>query len=71
MRNANMTNRAVKTRANLTPQAKTILDTAAEKFELSDRAYMRCAKVARTIADLAEAPDLREEHVAEAVGRTI
>jgi magnesium chelatase family protein len=67
MRNANMTNRAVKTRANLTPQAKTILDTAAEKFELSARAYMRCAKVARTIADLDDSDTIEPKHIAEAL----
>ncbi len=37
------------------------------KYELSGRSYHRILKVARTIADLAGAEDIGEEHLAEAV----
>ena len=38
------------------------------RMELSARAYHRILKVARTIADLEDAPQIREEHLAEAAG---
>lgn len=66
-RNADMTNREVKTLTKLSPAAKAILDTAAEKFELSARAYMRSVKVARTIADLDCSDTVEPKHVAEAL----
>jgi magnesium chelatase family protein len=44
-----------------------LLISAAEKMTLSARAYDRIRKVARTIADLANADDLAAEHVAEAL----
>jgi magnesium chelatase family protein len=44
-----------------------LLDTAAESLSLSARAYHRVAKVARTIADLAHAGGVAENHVAEAL----
>ncbi len=65
--NADMTNREVKAFAQLTPAAKDMLDTAAEKFELSPRAYMRSVKVARTIADLDKSKSIETKHVAEAL----
>lgn len=65
--NADMSNRDVKTHANLQPKAKEILDTAAEKFGLSPRAYMRSVKVARTIADLDGTAEIGPKHIAEAL----
>jgi magnesium chelatase family protein len=44
-----------------------LLSAAAERLALSPRAYDRVIKVARTIADLAAADRIREEHVAEAI----
>jgi len=44
-----------------------MLDTAANKFGLSARAYMRTIKVARTIADLDHSDDIEPKHVAEAL----
>ena len=65
--NADMSNREVKLHARLDPQAKDMLDTAAEKFGLSPRAYMRSVKVARTIADLDNSDSITTKHIAEAL----
>lgn len=44
-----------------------LLQQATKKLDLSARAWHRILKVARTIADLAESPDIRAPHVAEAI----
>ena len=62
-----MTNREVKSLVCLEPEAKTMLDLAAEKFSLSARAYMRTVKLARTIADLDDCDTVQTKHVAEAL----
>lgn len=65
--NSNMTNRDIHAHAKLAPAAEELLNTAAEKLELSPRAYMRSIKVARTIADLENSDDIRSEHISEAL----
>jgi len=65
--NADMTNRELKTTAQLEPVAKDILDKAANTFGLSARAYMRNVKVARTIADLDGSEPIQPKHIAEAL----
>ncbi len=47
--------------------ARELLELSSERLELSNRAYTRIMKVARTIADLAGCDVIRAEHVAEAV----
>jgi magnesium chelatase family protein len=47
--------------------SKALLQAAFDKMGLSARAYDRIVKVARTIADLEGCPDIKSEHIAEAV----
>lgn len=52
----------------LKDNSKKLLVEAAEKFNLSARAYHRVLKVARTLADLDNQPHVERQHVAEALG---
>ena len=62
-----MSNREIKQLAGLSAPAKQLLDSAAEKLDISARAYVRSVKVARTIADLAGSEAIRPEHISEAL----
>lgn len=48
-------------------QGEMLLKIAMKKLDLSARAFDRILKVARTIADLADKPDILPEHIAEAI----
>ena len=65
--NAHLSSHELKTNLLLNQSAKILLDQAAEKLDLSPRAYMRTLKVARTIADLANSNNILASHVAEAI----
>ena len=65
--NSSMSNREIRRSAQLSPAAKTLLDAAAEKLDISARAYVRSVKVARTIADLDQSAQILPVHISEAL----
>ena len=65
--NAQMEARQVEEVCVITDAARNLLDRAMQKLQLSARAYSRILKVARTVADLADSPDIKTEHIAEAI----
>ena len=62
-----MSSKQLRTYCRLDDASNAMLKTAMEKFNLSARAYNRIIKVARTVADLEAAPEIRIEHLAEAI----
>lgn len=65
--NARLKNREVERFCSPTAPARNLLDQAATKLGFSARAYHRVLKVARTIADLAGAPQIDTAQVSEAM----
>ena len=65
--NAQMSSKMLRTYCRLDEACNGMLKTAMEKLNLSARAYDRIIKVARTVADLEAAPEIRVEHLAEAI----
>jgi len=65
--NAQMSSKQLKEICVINAVGQNLLKTAMERLNLSARAYDRILKVARTIADLAASPDIRPEHLAEAI----
>ena len=65
--NGGMSNRQIRELAALSPEAKALLDSAAEKLDISARSYVRSVKVARTIADLDGSPAILPVHISEAL----
>lgn len=65
--NAQMEAKQVEEICQITDAARNLLDRAMQKLQLSARAYNRILKVARTVADLADSPDIKTEHIAEAI----
>lgn len=65
--NAMMPSQLVKTICQIDHAGKILLKNAMERLGLSARAYDRILKVARTIADLANSPSIKTEHLAEAI----
>ena len=65
--NAEMGAKDLERFASLTDVCKKLLNDSARRFDLSARAYHRTIKLARTIADLAEADQIGETHLLEAL----
>jgi magnesium chelatase family protein len=65
--NARMSARAIKQHCRLTSEGQELIRIAMTDLSLSARAYDRILKVARTIADLADADGIAPEHVSEAI----
>jgi len=65
--NARMTTRHLKEHCKLNAESQELIRVAMSELNLSARAYDRILKVSRTIADLAGAADIAEEHVSEAI----
>lgn len=66
--NAQMTSALMQKYANLDKDCTELLRSAMKSLNLSARAYDRIVKVARTIADLEGAENIKRCHIAEAVG---
>ena len=65
--NAHMSPKQIKKHCAIDEAGQRLLETAINKFALSARAYDRILKVSRTIADLEGVPDIRPEHISEAI----
>ncbi|HNK41180.1 MAG TPA: magnesium chelatase, partial [Flavobacteriales bacterium] len=65
--NAQMSSQQLRSICRIDAAGQALLQRAMERLGLSARAYDRILKVARTIADLAHSPDIRTEHLAEAI----
>jgi magnesium chelatase family protein len=65
--NSQMGPRQLRRFCRLEAPARAQLESAVERLGLSARAFDRVLKVARTIADLADAPAVSADHIAEAI----
>ena len=65
--NASLTSKEITSLANLSTEAKDLLNTAAERMNLSARSYFKVLKVAQTIADLESSDRIQPTHLAEAL----
>jgi len=65
--NAEMNSRLIRRFCRLDQDSSDLLEGAMERFGLSARAHSRILKIARTIADLEQSPEIRASHVGEAI----
>ncbi len=65
--NAQMNNRQIKKYCPIDQDSHGLLEMAIDKLGLSARAFNRILKIARTIADLEQTPDITPHHVSEAI----
>jgi magnesium chelatase family protein len=65
--NAHLNSKELQNCIQLASSAKSFLDQAATKLDLSARAYMKILRVARTIADLEDSDNITATHLSEAL----
>jgi magnesium chelatase family protein len=65
--NSEMESEHIKKYCQLDAKSAELMKNALSRFYLSARAYFRIIKVARTIADLEEAENIKPNHIAEAI----
>lgn len=65
--NSQMNSKMIQKYCALNEECSRLLKGAMDRLNLSARAYDRILKVARTIADLDDSEDIKEEHLAEAI----
>jgi len=65
--NGNISSGDIKRHITIEPNARALLEKAAEKMQLSARAYFKVIKVAQTIADLDGRDSIGHEQIAEAL----
>jgi magnesium chelatase family protein len=65
--NAQMSSRHIRAFCDLSADCERLLERAMTQQGLSARAHDRILKVARTVADLEEAPQIEPKHIAEAI----
>ncbi len=65
--NATLTSKSIKQQIELDDDVKNLLSQASKRIGLTTRSYFKVIKVARTIADLEEAPAITTAHISEAL----
>ena len=65
--NSEMNVKDLSVMVKLTKEMRELLDNSAESLALSARAYHRVIKIARTIADLEGSPEIKSNHILEAI----
>ncbi len=65
--NAQMGSRLIKTHCKIDDASRSLLESAIDKLGLSARAFNRVLKIARTIADLENRPNVQVDHISEAI----
>ncbi len=65
--NSNLSSQQIKQKIKLSNEVKNFLDQAAKKLNISSRSYFKLIKIARTIADLDNQPEIEIKHIAEAI----
>lgn len=65
--NSDMDAKAVEKYCQLGSKEKAMIESAFEALQLSARSYHRILKLSRTIADLDDSDEIKEEHISEAI----